>query len=180
MSVPPNPAAVERVWARLRQAAEPVGRSIDPTNFFTATLTTAFVLEEGESVDSPRVRDGVGAFAISGLHYAYEQWRESGRPASKPRYSFWDDYVALLDKTDPERLHQRIHQGHNCWVVPEEEQFVTKELIESSCIVGTAPQIADRMRALEAAGLRQVMVLPPLHVKEAVLRDLSEQVMPLL
>ena len=142
-----------------------------------------FVLEPGEAVDSARVREGVGAFAVAGLHYAYEQWREAGRPAMVGRYAFWDDYVAMLDaaeRRDPERLHQRIHQGHNCWVVPEEEQFVTKELIEASCMVGEAADLADRLRDLDAAGLNQVMVLPPLDVKESVLRDVATKVMPLL
>ena len=92
-------------------------------------------------------------------------------------------YVAMLDgceQADPERLHQRIHQGHNCWVVPEEERFITKELIESSCMVGTAEDLADRLRALESAGLSQVMLLPPLAVKEQVLQDVATKVMALL
>ena len=54
------------------------------------------------------------------LHYLFEQWKEAGRPERPPRFDFWDDYVAMLDATDPERLHQRIHQGHNCWVLDEE------------------------------------------------------------
>lgn len=183
MSIPPHPAAVERVWGRLDAAAAAAGRTLDRERFLTATLTTMFVLEPGEAVDSDRVKQGVGAFAIAGFHYAYEQWREAGKPAGFGRYPLWDEYVAMLDeceKTDPERLHQRIHQGHNCWVVPEEERFVTKELIESSCMVGTAEDLADRLRALESAGLTQVMLLPPLAVKEQVLRDVATKVMPLL
>jgi 5,10-methylenetetrahydromethanopterin reductase len=180
MSVPPHPGAVKRVWDRLSAAADLAGRSLSPSNFLTATLTTAFVLQPGEAVDSDRVRNGVGAFAISGLHYMYEQWREAGQPDVDGRFSFWDDYVASLAHVDPTRLHQRVHQGHNCWVLPEEERFVTKELIEATCLVGTAPEIATRMRALEEAGLSQIMLLPPLAAKELVLQDISEQVMPLL
>ncbi len=180
MSVPPHPSAVERVWGRLSAAAAAVGRTITPENYFTCTLTTAFVLDEGEPVDSDRVRAGVGAFAIAGLHYSYEQWREAGSPDTPGRFSFWDDYVAMLADTDPSRVHLRVHQGHNCWVLPEEERFITKELIESTCLVGTADQIADRLRALETAGLSQLMVLPPLDVKEQVLTDIATKVMPRL
>ena len=180
MSVPPRPDAVARVWGRLDAAAATVGRSIDRSRVLTATLTTMVVLVPGEAVDSPRVREGVGAFAIAGLHYAYEQWREAGRPDGPGRFELWDDYVAMLEGHDAERLHQRIHQGHNCWVVPEEERFVTKELIESSCMVGTPEQLAADLRALEASGLRQVMLLPPLAVKEQVLIDVATKVMPLL
>jgi 5,10-methylenetetrahydromethanopterin reductase len=173
MSVPPRAEAVERVWTRLRAAAEAVGRHIDPSNFFTSTLTTAFVLREGEPVDSPRVREGVGAFAVAGLHYAYEQWREAGRPEVPPRFPLWNEYVAMLDEIDPARLHQRIHQGHNCWVLPEEERFVTAELIMASCLVATAPDMVVRFRELEAAGLSQIMLLPPLLGKEEVLREIA-------
>ncbi len=180
MSVPPHPGAVERVWGRLKATAATVGRDINPSNFLTSTLTTAFVLQEGEAVDSPRVKEGVGAFAISGLHYSYEQWREAGKPDTPPRFSFWDDYVGMLADIDPARIHQRVHQGHNCWVLPEEEPFVTAELIEATCLVGTATQMADRMRALEAAGLSQLMLLPPLAPKEQVLTDIATNVMPLL
>ncbi len=180
MSVPPQPTAIERVWARLDAAAATTGRILDHSTFLTATLTTAFVLDDGEAVDSPRVREGVGAFAIAGLHYSYEQWREAGQPDTPPRFSFWDEYVAMMDKVDPMRRHQRIHQGHNCWVMPEEEGFITKELIEATCLVGTATEIADRMRALEASGLSHIMLLPPLAPKEQVLRDIATKVMPLL
>ena len=180
MSIPPQPSAVERVWGRLCATAQTIGRDINPANFLTSTLTTAFVVDEGEPVDSQRVREGVGAFAISGLHYSYEQWREAGKPDTPARFSFWDEYVAMLSDIDPTRIHQRVHQGHNCWVLPEEEKFVTAELIEATCLVGTAPQIADRMRALETAGLSQIMLLPPLAPKEQVLTDIATKVMPLL
>ena len=57
---------------------------------------------------------------------------------------------------------------------------MTKELIESGCMVGTAEDLADRLRALESAGLSQVILLPPLAVKEQVLRDVATKVIPLL
>ncbi len=183
MSVAPTPTAVERVWSRLDAAAALHGRVIDRSQYLTATLTTMFVLNPGEAVDSDRAKLGVGAFAIAGLHYLYEQWREAGQPDGFGRYSFWDDYVAMLgaeERRDPDRLHQRIHQGHNCWVMPDEEQFITKELIEASCMIGEAADLAVQIRLLEAAGLSQIMVLPPLDVNEAVLHDISAKVMPLL
>ena len=44
-------------------------------------------------------------------------------------------------RSPPERRHLRIHLGHNCWVIPEEERFVTKELLEASCLIGTADEL---------------------------------------
>ena len=180
MSVPPTPEGLERAWRRVDAAAADTGVSVDRETFLTATLTTMVVLDEGEAVDSPRVREQCGAFAIAALHYVVEQWREAGRPERHPPFEFWDDYLALLDDVEADVLHQRIHQGHNCWVVPEEERFVTKELIEQSCMVGTAPDLARRLDELARAGLGQVVLLPPLAPRDEVLRTVAERVMPLL
>jgi hypothetical protein len=138
------------------------------------------VLEEGEAVDSDRVKKECGAFAIASLHYTYEQFRQYGRRPPAFLDDIWGDYVAMLEETSEERRHLRIHAGHNCWVEPEEERFVTKALIEKSCLVGTAEQLASTVRDLDSAGLTQMMLLPPLEAKERVLRSVAEKVFPLV
>jgi alkanesulfonate monooxygenase SsuD/methylene tetrahydromethanopterin reductase-like flavin-dependent oxidoreductase (luciferase family) len=90
----------------------------------------------------------------------------------------WDDYCAMLAEVPAERLHQRIHAEHNCWVVPEEERFVTKELIEATCMVGTADEIVARLAALEVAGLEQVMILPAFDPRYDVLERIGRDVIP--
>jgi 5,10-methylenetetrahydromethanopterin reductase len=162
----------------LRAGAAATGRHIDPSNFLVATLTTIVVLEPGEAVDSTRVRADAGAFAIAGVHYAYEQYRQYGRRPPAQMADIWDDYVAMVEDVPEERRHLRIHEGHNCWVVPEEERFLTAEVLEASCLIGTPEQLAVRLRDLQAAGLGEVVLLPPLAPKERVLRDVAEQVMP--
>jgi 5,10-methylenetetrahydromethanopterin reductase len=183
VSVPPQPAAVAGVRQRFRAAAQEAGRDLDEEiggPMMLSTLTTMVVLEDGEAPDSSRVRHECGAFAIAAVHYAYEQWRQYGRRPPKMLLEFWDDYCALMEQTPEDRRHLRIHAGHNCWVEPEEERFVTGELIEATCLVGTAANLAQRIRDLEAAGLTQIVLLPPLEAKERVLRSVAEQVMALL
>lgn len=180
MSIPPTVDGLERAWARVDAAASDAGMVLDRARFLTATLTTMVVLRPGEDPSSERVRRACGAFAIAGLHYQYEGWKEAGRPERRPRIVGWDRYVAMLDAVDPERLHQRIHEGHNCWVVDEEWEFVTPELIAATCMVGTGIELARRLTDLRTAGLGQVMLLPPLEAKEEVLRDVARDVMPLL
>ncbi|MED5328999.1 MAG: hypothetical protein VYB98_06405, partial [Actinomycetota bacterium] len=68
----------------------------------------------------------------------------------------------------------RTHLGHNCWVVPEEERFVTPELIDRTCLVGTASELQNRVDELEDAGLDQIILLPPLDEKEAVITDVAQ------
>jgi alkanesulfonate monooxygenase SsuD/methylene tetrahydromethanopterin reductase-like flavin-dependent oxidoreductase (luciferase family) len=84
----------------------------------------------------------------------------------------------MLDAVPAERLHQRIHAGHNCWVIPEEERFVTKALIERGCVVGTKEEVIDRLRALQAAGLDQVMILPSFDARYELLERVARDVIP--
>ena len=178
VSVPPDPGAVRSIRDRYLDAARAVGRDVG-TPFITS-LNTMVVLDEGESVDSDRVRRECGAFAIAALHYTYEQWRQYGRRPPAYLDEIWPDYCAMLDEVPEERRHLRIHLGHNCWVEPEEERFVTRELIERTCLVGTPEQLAAKVRSLEEAGLSQMMLLPPLEAKERVLTAVADRVFPLV
>ena len=180
LSIPPDPPFMEKVWRNLERGATEAGSALDRAQYLTATLTTAVILEDGEATDSDRVKRWCGAFAIASLHYSYDQWRQYGRPPGPALQGFWDDYVALLEQTPVETRHQRVHRGHNCWVEPEEERFLTKELIEATCLVGSADQLIERLRDLGDAGLDQVMILPPLEPRFAVLEQVGAEVLPYL
>jgi alkanesulfonate monooxygenase SsuD/methylene tetrahydromethanopterin reductase-like flavin-dependent oxidoreductase (luciferase family) len=177
-SVPPTVEGVRAAWSRLEQAGAAAGRTLEPSTFPLSTLTTIVVLADGEASDSERVRYEAGAMAVASLHYLYEQWRQYGRRPPAHVADIWPEYTAMLDEVPPERLHLRIHLGHNCWVIPEEERFVTKELLETACLIGTADEIVGRLRALGDAGLGQVVILPSLAAKEQVLRDVAKHVLP--
>jgi alkanesulfonate monooxygenase SsuD/methylene tetrahydromethanopterin reductase-like flavin-dependent oxidoreductase (luciferase family) len=172
-SLPPDPMAVAHARQRLESAAAEAGRTIARETFPISTLTTIFILAEGETVDSERVRRGTGAFAIASLHYSYEQVTQFGKRPPAHLADIWDDYTAHLERTPLERRHLAIHRGHNCWVEPDEEVFVTGELIERTCLVGTPEQLRRRVADLEAAGLDQLILLPPLDAKESVIADVA-------
>ncbi|MGH1502124.1 MAG: LLM class flavin-dependent oxidoreductase [Acidimicrobiales bacterium] len=179
LSVPPVPGAMERVWTAMERGAAGADRSLDRASFHACTLTTICVTEPGEAHDSDRVRHQVGAFAIASLHYAMDQWRNYGKaPTSPAVLEVWDDYLALVEQTPPERRHLRVHEGHNCWVVPDEERFLTRALIDQSCLVGTTGELIERLGALHDEGLDEVMVLPPLEPRYDVLRSIGEQIIP--
>jgi alkanesulfonate monooxygenase SsuD/methylene tetrahydromethanopterin reductase-like flavin-dependent oxidoreductase (luciferase family) len=177
-SVPPDPDAVRGLRQLITGTGAEAGRTLTRVDFPVASLTTMLVLEPGETLDSERVRRQTGAFAIANLHYAYEQVTQFGHEPPAHLADIWDDYVAVVERTPIERRHQRIHQGHNCWVIPEEEPFVTAELIARTCLVGTAGELVDRVGALDEAGLDQLVLLPPLHEKEAVIRSIAADVLP--
>ena len=133
------------------------------------------VLEPGEATDSDRVKEQVGAFAIAALHYSYEQLTQFGRRPPAHLLPMWDDYVAAVEAVPQERRHLRTHLGHNCWVIPEEERFVTKELIERACLVGTPNDLRAQIGELGDAGLDQIVILPPLAAKNDVAADVARE-----
>ncbi len=181
LSIPPRAEFVERVWAGIERGAVAAGRTIDRDSFPMTTLTTIVVLDEGETLESPRVFEQCGAFAVSGLHYAYEQWRNFGRrPTAPAMLEVWDDYLAVVEQTPESHRHQRIHAGHNCWVLPEEEPFVTPELMDLSCMIGTPDQLLTRLADLDQAGLGQVMMLPPFDPRFETIRRVGEHLIPFL
>ncbi len=181
LSVPPDPGALERVWSHVEQGAAEAGHAIDRNRFYTSSLTTIVVLEPHERVTSDRVRAQAGAFAIASLHYSYDQWRNYGRgPASPAVREVWDDYLAMLESVPEPVRHQRVHAGPNCWVLPEEERFVTPELLSSTCLIGEADDLVERLNLLADAGLNQVMILPPFEPRFDVLRSVGEELIPRL
>lgn len=174
---PPHPNVMQHFWKLIDAGAADADRTIDRATFLTTALTTMSVLDDGETTDSPRIRDECGAFAMATVHFAYDQWRQFGHAPPAFLGEIWDDYCAMLKDVPDDRLHQRIHSGHNCWVIPEEEHFVTSEIIESTCLVGTADEIVGRLQALSASGLDQVMILPAFEPRYRVLERIGAEVL---
>lgn len=178
VSIPPDAAYLERSWAAIGAGAEGAGRKLDRTQFPMSALTTISVLDPGESAGSARIREECGPYAMSTVHFAYDQWRELGKPPPRFLEGFWDEYCALLDAVPADRLHQRVHAEHNCWVHPEEEQFVTEELIRATCLVGTADEVVSKLKAFEAAGLNELMILPGFDLRYDVLERVGRDIIP--
>ncbi|MEM7325862.1 MAG: LLM class flavin-dependent oxidoreductase [Actinomycetota bacterium] len=178
LSIPPVPGFMDRVWTSVERGATEAGVTIRRADFLTCSLTTAVVLEPGEATDSERVKDLCGAFAMASLHYSYDQYRNYGRLPSGPVAEVWEEYRAVVEEVPEDRRHQRVHAGHNCWVLPEERRFLTRELIEATCLVGTRDQLIERLRALDESGLDQVMLLPPFDPRFEVLETVGTEILP--
>jgi 5,10-methylenetetrahydromethanopterin reductase len=169
---------MEAIWAMIEKGASDAGRTLDRNSFYTSALTTMVVLDPGEATDSERVKHECGAFAMAAIHYAYDQFRNFGHQPPNQLSGVWDDYVKLLETYPAEKRHQRIHAGHNCWVLPEEEQFVTSETIEASCLVGTQDTILHKLNELENGGLNQVMILPSFDPRYEVIERVAKDIIP--
>lgn len=171
--------AMTYVWHLLNEGAKRVGRVLGPdSNFYTTALTTMVVLDDGEAIDSDRVKAECGAMAMASVHYAYDQYRNFGHQPPNAYAEIWEDYTALLDSYSKVRLHQRIHAGHNCWVLEEEERFLTPRVLKASSMIGTQDALLQQLHGLRDAGLNQVMILPNFDTRFDVLERVARDIMP--
>ena len=178
LAMPANRAVMLNIWRMIEDGARSVGREIDRDAYYTTGLTTMVVLDPGEAVDSPRVKAECGAMAMAGVHFAYDQFRNFGRQPSGALAGIWDDYRAMIESHPADRRHQRIHAGHNCWVLPEEERFLTPEVLQASSMIGTRETLTERLLELAEVGLDQVMILPNFDTRFDVLERVARDVLP--
>ena len=178
LALPANPAVMANIWRMIETGAEQAGREIDRDTYYTTALTTMVVLDPGEPVDSPRVKAECGAMAMAAVHFAYDQFRNFGRRPSGYLLGIWDDYRAMIESYPAERRHQRIHAGHNCWVLPEEEKFLTPEILMATSMIGERDVLIERLASLAGAGLAQVMVLPNFDARFDVLERVAKDIVP--
>lgn len=171
-------AGLAQLWHMMEAGAESGGRTLDRERFYLTALTTMVVLEEGEAKDSERVKSQCGAMAMAAVHYSYDQFRNFGHQPPNALAGIWADYTALLETFPAERRHQRIHAGHNCWVLPEEERFLTPEVLAASSMIGTADELIERLRDLADGGLDQVMILPNFDTRFDVLEQVGTKILP--
>ena len=178
LALPASAGVMEAVWSMIEKGAEDSGKMIDRNSYYTTALTTMVVLDQGEEIDSDRVKHECGAFVMAAIHFAYDQYRNFGHQPSNQLASIWDEYTSLLEAYSEARRHQRIHFGHNCWVHPEEERFINRDTTEASCMVGAQDQILEKLNQLENAGLDQVMILPSFDPRFEVIERVAKDIIP--
>ncbi len=170
-----SPAVMENIWLMIEAGA---GSGFKRSEFYTTALTAMVVLDDGEAVDSDRIKSECGAMAMAALHYTYDQYRNFGHQPPNHLSGIWEDYTKMLEAVPEERRHQRIHMGHNCWVLPEEEKFLTKELLQATCLIGTQDELIELLNGLADAGLNQVMNLPSFDPRFEVLERVARDIIP--
>jgi 5,10-methylenetetrahydromethanopterin reductase len=173
---PPVPIYVAANGPKALKAAGAFGE-----DFHTAALTFACVFKPGETLASERVIDTVDAAVISTLHYWFELYQEQGhdRFVSDRVRGTWEDYKRYVEATmPPDRRHLNLHEGHCAFCPPAERRFITPDLIRvAGGLVGEPDEIIERIGQLEAAGLREVTLLPPVACMRENFQDFAEQVM---
>ncbi|MEQ8661180.1 MAG: LLM class flavin-dependent oxidoreductase, partial [Gammaproteobacteria bacterium] len=177
-----EPAVFAPKLAQIRAGAEAAGRTL-PDDFHTAFITTSCVLAPGETLGDARVIDETGSWVGCELHFYYEVWKDNGRDdAIIPDHfrDVWPDYlarVAAMSLPEAARFRQ-VHDGHLVYLQPEERKYVTPAAIANGCLVGEPDQIIEHVRHLEANGIREIALWPPMDCERKVLADFATHVMP--
>ncbi len=176
LALPANASVMANIWRMIEAGAEAAGRAIGRDRYYTTALTTMVVLDPAEAVDSRRVKAECGAMAMAAVHFSYDQFRNFGHQPPGYLHDIWDDYRALIESYPAARRHQRIHGGHNCWVLPEEARFLTPDVLRATAMIGTRDALLERLWGLAAAGLDQVMILPNFDTRFDVLERVGNDI----
>jgi 5,10-methylenetetrahydromethanopterin reductase len=146
-------AEMQGLWAATGHA----GKALD-----AVVLTGGVVLDEHEPADSPRAMAQAGPRAAMLLHRAADA-ALMGWPAIASVPPEVADtvagYVELARQFRPQGAHYlENHRGHLMFVKPEEQPFVTAELIRSTCFAATEKELKARIAALAAAGYTEIAI----------------------
>jgi 5,10-methylenetetrahydromethanopterin reductase len=162
-------------WARACAGAERAGRN--PRELYTMLLTAACLLEPGENYDSPRARAEAGPWAMVALHALYESVKSADAAPAPIRATFaaYKEYADRRFANNP-AYYMDLHDGHGLYVQPGEERFVTAELIRHATMTATPQDLALRLSALEAEGVRQVAFIPTPASVESFAREFGEKI----
>jgi alkanesulfonate monooxygenase SsuD/methylene tetrahydromethanopterin reductase-like flavin-dependent oxidoreductase (luciferase family) len=178
-----KPDVLDYHMGYVNEGANKAGRAL-PKDFHSVSLTNAVILRPGESLTDDRVIDDASSWAIGALHFVYEIWRYKQDDAVVPDYmkGIWEEYSDYIDNLDipAEKLHQRLHVGHCSFCPPEERRFITPAMITGAGLAGTPEEIAEQIRAAEAAGLKEISLLPGLDFARDTAREFMEKVAPLV
>lgn len=170
-----NGARVRTVRDHLAAGAAKAGRKADAMPI--VSLTHVCVLRPGEKIDSPRVKQMTGHWVMASFHAIAAGYADRSYLPEQvaPIYKAYVEYVSRM-KTPSEERYLELHEGHCAFVAPEEQRFVTAETIAATTIVGPREEVVERLKAMEAAGLSQVFINPPMDGFNDCVDEISRDV----
>lgn len=140
-----------------------------PETLYRTVFALGRVLEKGESAASPLAKAQAGPLSVVFLHGLVEQSLSLQLPPMvEPIMAEYRKQYATYQPSDARYL--QMHKMHLMGVRPEEEKFLTSELISATTFTAEAPELRDRIRQLRDGGANQFVVqLVPGH--ESAIED---------
>ena len=156
---------MKKTWA---ESGRPNG------DLYSSAWIWGCVLRDGETLDSPRVRSQAGPRAAVLLHRAadvdMEGWINTS-PVPDSVKDVLQGYVEAAREFEPSDARYLLnHTGHCVAIKPEEERFITAELIRQTTFTGVEQDIKQRMEAMRDGGLSQ-LVIPMVPGHESAIED---------
>lgn len=134
------------------------------SSLYTTGFTLGRVLRSGEDASSPRARAQAGPLAAVIFHGVIEGTIKASLLPRELKAAC-EAYRRVYETYEPaDAGYLRLHTGHLLRLRPEEDAFVTPELIRMATFTDTPDRLRDRARELAAAGYDQIAVqLVPGH-----------------
>ncbi len=170
-----TPERMEAIFRQAGEGARAAGRAWNG-RMPCISLTHICVLKPGEAIDSPRVVAMTGHWVAAALHGVAAGYVNALTipPDARPVFEAYAESVKRMEIPADER-HLHLHRGHVIYLLPEERRFITAETIRSTTLVGARDELIDQIRALEQAGLKQLIINPPLDRYEECLDEISRE-----
>jgi 5,10-methylenetetrahydromethanopterin reductase len=176
LTVLSDPERFRQKFDSVKKGAARAGRSTKDLPI--AVLTSGCVLRDGESASSPRVVERMGPFAIVFLHALWEASAITTNlqgPLGKLWDRYRDEYVAKM-RTPTDKRYLEVHEGHLIYMKPGEERYVDETLVKTMTLTGRGEEIVARLKALEAAGVKQVAIQVVYPHGREMIEDFSREV----
>lgn len=174
-AIPPRGTPVKEALANANVGAERVGRSLN--GFRNAALVNIAMLEPGEEANSERILKAIGPNVMASVYYFYNFSRENQSDPPDFLKDIWKGYLELISDTPPEYRHFRTQEYHYSWMHPGEAELITPELVRATCMVGTADELVEQIRQLNADGLEHIMWATGNEAKWRFAEEFSRKVM---
>lgn len=133
----------------------------DPGACYTTAFTMGCVLTDNEAYDSPRAKAQAGPHAATVLQHLIQvdEPIELGMMGTTDLGAAVQKYQKIYDAYQPaDTRYMQLYRGELQWLIPEEEDLVTSDLIREITLTGTVDQLRDRIRVLRDAGYCQLTI----------------------
>ena len=133
---------------------------------YSTCLNLGCILADGEAYDSPRARAQAGPWPAIAWHWMVEDGDKANIPADL--VPLIEQYREIYLSYEPEDArYMTLHSGHLMYLRPEEQQFITGEMLKALTLTGRPTEIKERCSRLRAAGYDQIAIqIVPGHEAE--------------
>lgn len=147
----PDADSIAAVRAGLEEGARAAGR--DPAAIEIVLYTSIYVLEDGETMDSPLLRSTLVPLAAPGV----ARWAVTGEDEPPEAYrAAVATYQDTHGEIDRATRHLEIYRGYLWRAPPALDALVNEDVLRASALIGAADEVLSQIREWESLGVTQI------------------------